>query len=133
MQTLAKADVADIDELQESISIADTPRERMAKQFVYEAFKGKMPSLIPFALKNRSVLNIASYLLKYTKSQSKATLYQYVFGVHRFCQWINKSPDEIINEVNHNEKAINDYMKSIDAFVGDLQAEDLAPGTPSKP
>ena len=88
-----------------------------------------MPSLIPFSLGNKSLLNIASYLLKYTKSQSKATLYQYVFGVHRFCQWIEKSPDEIIWEIKQNEKTINDYVKSIDAFVGDLQAEDLASGT----
>jgi integrase len=129
MQTLTRTDITDLDELQNLIEIADTPREKVARQFVIDAFKGKMPSLIPFALENESILNVASYLLKYTKSQSPATLYQYVFGVHRFCRWIDKSPDEIIREIQHGKEAGNDYVKAIDAFIGDLQAENLAAGT----
>jgi len=67
--------------------------------------------------------------LKYTKSKSKAALYQYVFGIYRFCQWIKKSPDAIIEDVLFNVKAVDDYIKRIDSFVGDLQADSLAPGT----
>jgi len=129
MQTLTKADVAAIEELQKLIDEAKTPREKAAKEFIAEAFKGKMPSLIPFAFENESVQNTASYLLKYTKSQSKATLYQYVFGVHRFCQWLGKSPDYIIRAVKSNEKTIDDYINIIDSFIGDLRAEKLESGT----
>lgn len=70
-------------------------REKKAREYVVNSFMGKMPSLIPFALENESILRLASYLLKYTTG-SKHTLYQYVFGVHRFCTWINTSPDETV-------------------------------------
>jgi len=129
IQELSRTDKASIDELQDLIESANTPRERAAKRFIIEAFRGKMSSLIPFSMENESILNIASYLLKYTKSKSKATLYQYVFGVYRFCRWLGKAPDEVIREVMFKEKTIDDYIKTIDSFVGDLQAEGLAPGT----
>jgi integrase len=129
MQTLAQADVADILELQTLIVSTETPREKAAKAFIVEAFKGKMPSLIPFAFENQSVQKLASHLLKYTRSKSKATLYQYVFGVSRFCRWIGKSPDGIIGEMRSGEKTIDDYISIIDSFNGDLQAQDLASGT----
>jgi integrase len=129
MQTLTKTDIADINELQKLIEEAETPREKATRRFIIEAFKGKMRSLIPFAIENESVQNIAGYRLKYTKSQSKATLYNDVFSVRRFCKWLSKSPDSIIKEVKRNEKTIDDYINEVDAFIGDLQAEDLASGT----
>jgi hypothetical protein len=49
MQTLTRTDITDINELQRLIDEAETPREKAAKEFIIEAFTGKMPSLIPFA------------------------------------------------------------------------------------
>lgn len=128
MQSLTKADNNVIDELQ-LIEIDKTPRETAARQFIIDAFKIKMSSLILFALANETIINIASYLLKYTRSKSKATLYQYVYGTYRFCQWIKKSPDQIIEEIILQKKTVDSYIKAIDSFVGDLQADNLAPGT----
>jgi integrase len=105
-----------------------SPRERAARQYAIDAFRGKMSSLIPFALENESILKLASYLLKHTIG-SRATLYQYVFGVHRYCRWIGKSPDEIMRELHLDLQARERYTSSLDDFVGDLQAEGLAPGT----
>lgn len=129
MQTVTKADVVDMDKLQGLISQNTSPRERAARQFIKEAFVGKMPSLIPFALENESILNLASYLLKYTKGKSKFTLYQYVFGIHRFSNWIKKRPDTLVREAIFDKKAYETVLKAIDDFVGDLQAEGLADGT----
>lgn len=103
-------------------------RERKAREYIVNSFMSKMPSLIPFALQNESVLKLASYLLKYTTG-SKHTLYQYVFGVHRFCCWMGNSPDELIRDSTTNKDAVNRYVLKIDDFIGDLQAKDLAPGT----
>ena len=103
------------------------PREQKARQYIINSFTGKMPTLIPFALENNSVIKLASYLLKHTTG-SKHTLYQYVFGIYRFSKWINKKPDQIIKEVLDDKNAIDLYIESIDNFIGDLQAEDLAPG-----
>jgi hypothetical protein len=102
--------------------------EKKARRYIVDSFTGKMPSLIPLALENKSVVKLASYLLKYTTG-SKHTLYQYVFGIHRFCKWINKTPDEIIKEASTRKNAIDKHVLKIDDFIGDLQAEDLAPGT----
>jgi integrase len=104
------------------------PRELKARQFIIDSFTGKMPTLIPFTLENQSIVKLASYLLKHTTG-SKHTLYQYVFGIYRFSKWINKKPDSIVKEAIEDKTAIDRYIESIDNFVGDLQAENLAPGT----
>ena len=90
----------DSNELQTNVSLP--LREIRAREYIIAAFTGKMPSLIPLATNNASVVKLASYLLKYTKGSQK-TLYQYVFGIHRFCDWIDKTPDEIINEAVTNK------------------------------
>jgi integrase len=115
-------------ELQGLISETLPPRERNAKQYMVGSFKGKMPSLIPFSYENESIIRLASYLLKYTIG-SKYTLYQYVFGVHRFSKWMEKKPDDMIKETLLDKKVIDKYLRNIDDFIGDLQAEGLAPGT----
>ena len=110
------------------IESASTPRERAARQYIIEAFKGKMSSLIPFAFENESILKLAAYLLRHTTG-SNATLYQYVFGVYRFSKWIKKTPDKIVKESLLDRKILEQYVTSLDDFIGDLQAEGLAPGT----
>jgi len=108
---------------------SDLPlREKKARKYIVNSFTGKMPSLIPLALENKSTVKLASYLLKYTTG-SKHTLYQYIFGIYRFCKWINKSPDELIREASTGKTGIDKYVLKIDDFIGDLQAEELAPGT----
>jgi len=104
------------------------PRERAARLYVIDSFRGKMPSLIPFAFENESVLKVAGYLLKYTIG-SPATLYQYTFGIHRFSKWLGKSPDEMVRETILDRANIDCYLQHIEDFIGDLRAEDLAPGT----
>ncbi len=128
MQLLTKLDNADIDELQGLAKQAATPRERAARQYVIDAFRHKMPKLIPYAFENESVLKLASYLLNYTTG-SPATLFQYVFGVHRFSQWIEKRPDDMVREVMLDKQKIDAYLRQIEDFIGDLRAEEMAPGT----
>lgn len=126
MQTLTRTDVADNEKLHISENIP--PRERIARQFLVESFTGKMPSLIPFALENESIVKLSSTLLRST-SGSKHTLYQYVFGVHRFSDWLNKKPDSTIREVSENRTVADHYTKKLEEFAGDLHAEGLAFGT----
>ena len=128
MQRLDRDDVEALDELQGLSVNYLSSREKKAREYVADSFSGKMPSLIPFAIQNDSVLKLASYLLKYTTG-SRYTLYQYVFGVHRFCKWIGKSPDEITKEASMDKSVVERYVLKLDDFIGDLQAEGLAPGT----
>lgn len=128
MQRLVRNDVETLEELQDLSVNNLSLREKKAREYVADSFVGKMPSLIPFALQNNSILKLASYLLKYTTG-SKHTLYQYVFGVHRFCKWKDKNPDEIVREASMDKSVVERYVLKLDDFIGDLQAEGLAPGT----
>jgi integrase len=87
-----------------------------------------MPQLISFAFTNESVLKLASYLLKYTTG-STATLYQYVYGIHRFSKWLGKPPDAILRQMLLNTATRHTMIQNIDLFIGELQAQGLAPGT----
>ncbi|MDQ1280667.1 MAG: hypothetical protein QG670_1930 [Thermoproteota archaeon] len=128
MQMLNKVDNAAIDELQGLIDQNVPPRERAARQYVIDAFRKKMPDLIPFALENKSILKLASYLLNYTIG-SPATLFQYTFGVYRFSKWLNKKPDEMVRESILDRANIDLYLEHLENFIGDMRAEKLAPGT----
>jgi integrase len=125
---VVKYPISSIDKLQGFFNQSTTPREKAAQQYVIDAFRRKMPSLILFAFENESILKLASHLLKYTTG-SKATLYQYVFGVHRFSCWLGKKPDIMLREVLLHKKFHDEYIQKISDFIGDLQAQGLAPGT----
>ena len=125
MQKLIDA-VENSNELQTNNTL--TLREAKAQQYIIDSFTGKMPSLIPFAINNRSIVKLASYLLKYTKGSQK-TLYQYTFGIYRFSKWLHKTPDDIIKEATTDKNSLDQYVVKIDDFIGDLQAQNLAPGT----
>ena len=42
------------------------PREQKARHYITDSFTGKMPKLIPFVQENKSIVKLASYLLKHT-------------------------------------------------------------------
>jgi integrase len=73
------------------------------------------------------VLKLATHLYRHTTG-SKATLYQYTYGVHRFFKWLGIEPDNLVQECLTN-KSVDGVVEKIGAFMGDLKAEGLAPGT----
>ena len=87
-----------------------------------DSFTGKMPALIPFTSENEPMLKLASYLLKYTIG-SRATLYQYVFGIYRFCNWLDVKPDDMVRDAFSDRVNVDKCVEKIDAFKGDLQAD----------
>src|SRR3990170_9084454 len=65
------------------------------QQYIIDSLSWKMPSLVPFSFNNVSTLELAKHLLRH-RTGSTGTLYQYIYGVHRFSQWINAQPDQLI-------------------------------------
>ncbi|MEA2089343.1 MAG: site-specific integrase [Thermoproteota archaeon] len=107
--------------------------ERNLREYVINAFSWKMPALISFTLYNNAVLELAKHLLRHCTG-STATLYQYVYGVHRFCRWLQRTPNQLIAECRGPEgepipKTLAKHVKLLDDFIGELQAQGLAPGT----
>jgi len=109
--------------------------DQKLQQYVIDSLSWKMPSLVSFAFDNQSTLELAKHLMRH-RTASAGTLYQYTYGVHRFCRWINAQPDQLMKSCQDAEgdpdpKALAKYSRLLDDFVGNLQAEGLAPGTVS--
>jgi site-specific recombinase XerD len=109
--------------------------EEKLQQYIINSLSWKMPALVSFAFSNESTLQLAKHLLRH-RTASPGTLYQYLYGIYRFCKWLNTQPDQLIRNCTDpdgdaNPKAIAKYNRLLDDFVGELQAENLAPGTVS--
>ena len=107
--------------------------EEKLREYVINSLCWKMPSLVPFTFYNDSILEVAKHLLRH-RTGSSGTLYQYVYGIHRFSQWLNIPPDQLIKDCQDedgdpNPKALAKFSRRLDDFVGELQAEELAPGS----
>ena len=103
------------------------------QHWVIEAFSWKMPALIEFTLRSPAATELAKRLML-SNSGSKATAYQYIYGVYRYCLYLGKNPDALISEClqSNGEPAsinVNRHAKDLDRFVMDLKASGLAPGT----
>ena len=112
-----------------------TPSDQKLQQYVIESLSTRMPILVPFTFNNTSTLELAKYLLRH-RTASTGTLFQYIYGVHRFCLWLNTQPDTLIKacqdpDGDPNPKALAKYGRLLDDFVGNLQAESLAPSSVS--
>ena len=125
--------------LQEPITVSvpeiKNAADEKLQQYVIDSLSWKMSSLVPFTFNNPSALEVAKHLLRH-RTGSKATLYQYIYGIYRFCKWANTQPDQIIKNCQDQDgdpkpKVIAKYTRLVDDFVGCLQAEGLAPGTVS--
>jgi integrase len=103
-----------------------SPGERAVRKYVIDALCWKMPALIHFTFQNKTVLKLATHLYRHAIG-SKATLYQYTYGVYRFFKWLGREPDDQLQECLKNN--VDDVVEKIDDFIGDLKAQDLAPGT----
>jgi hypothetical protein len=92
-------------------------------------------TLVAFTFDNTSTLELAKHLLRH-RTGSTATLYQYIYGVHRFSKWLNTQPDQLIKNCQDQDgdpkpKALAQTSRLLDDFVANLQAENLAPGSVS--
>ena len=110
-----------------------SPGEEALQRFIIDSFSWKMHSLIPFTFSNKSVMKLVKYLFSYG-TQSTATMYQYIYGVYRFSQWVGKQSDQMVRECLDEDGLVNPkrqqvYDKLLEDFIGDLQAARLAPGT----
>jgi site-specific recombinase XerD len=112
---------------------AQTAADKKLQQYIIDALLTRMPSLLTLTFQNTSMIELAKHLLRH-RTGSPQTLYQYIYGVHRFCLWSNTQPDHIVNtckdqDGDPNPKALAQTSRMLDDFIANLQAENLAPGT----
>jgi len=92
-----------------------------------------MSTLIEFTLRSQAATELAKQIML-SNSGSKATLYQYMYGVYRYCNYLGKMPDTLISECfqPNGELAtanVNLHTRDLERFAMDLKASGLAPGT----
>jgi integrase len=109
--------------------------DKRLNQYIIEALLTRMPSLVKFTFENATTIELAKHLLRH-RTGSPATLYQYIYGVHRFSSWLNTQPDQLVKtcqdiDGDPKPKALSQTSRMLDDFVANLQAEGLAPGTVS--
>jgi len=105
------------------------------QEYIINSLSWKMRRLVPFTFNNASTIELAKHLLRH-RTGSPGTLYQYIYGIHRFCRWANTQPDQLIESCLDQDgdpkpKALASHSRLLDDFIGCLQAEGLAPGTVS--
>jgi site-specific recombinase XerD len=118
-----------------SLPEALTPADKKLQQYIIDALLTKMPSLVTLTFENTTTIELAKHLLRH-KTGSPDTLYQYIYGVHRFTLWTNTQPDQLVKACQDQDgdpkpKALSQTSRMLDDFVANLQAENLAPGTVS--
>lgn len=101
--------------------------------YIIQSLAERTPHLIPFACRNSSIFEMAKHLRRGLTS-SFHTLRNYVNGVHPFCRWVGREPDELIQECKSDGGVPNliilaQHSKLLDDFVGSLKYDDLAPAT----
>ena len=114
---------------------AETAADKKLQQYIIDALLTRMPSLVTLTFQNTTTIELAKHLLRH-RTGSPATLYQYIYGVHRFSLWTNTQPDQLVKACQDQDgdpkpKALSQTSRMLDDFVANLQAENLAPGTVS--
>ncbi len=112
---------------------AQNPAEKKLQQYIIDALLTRMPRLVTFTFENKSTIELAKHLLRH-RTGSPATLYQYIYGIHRFSLWTNTQPDQLVKSCQDQDgdpkpKALSQTSRMLDDFVANLQAENLAPGS----
>jgi integrase len=107
--------------------------QKAVYNYMWKSLSSKTSRLIPFAFESPAVFNMARYLKRHL-SGSIGTGYIYIRGVKSFCDWVSKTPDEIITECKDadntpDQKALYKYSQLLDDFIGMLQENYSAPNT----
>ena len=109
---------------------AKTAADKKLQQYIIDALLTRMPSLVTLTFQNTTTIELAKHLLRH-RTGSPATLYQYIYGVHRFCLWTNTEPDQLVKACQDQDgdpkpKALSQTSCMLDDFVANLQAENFA-------
>jgi len=100
-------------------------------EYVLSSLLAERPKLIPFTLENRSLLELARYLLRY-RTASPKTLYVYVDCIARYVNRIGIAPDNLVSDIKDEHglvrlEKIPKHIKALEEYVGELQDRGLAP------
>jgi len=101
-------------------------------EYIIHSLIRERPGLIPFALENQSLIELARYFLRY-RSGSLQSFYAYTDTITRYSAWLGHSPDQIIADVKRPRKpeeptGLDVHRQLLEDYVAMLQDRKLTPG-----
>ncbi|MGD0494709.1 MAG: site-specific integrase [Candidatus Bathyarchaeia archaeon] len=117
-------------EIPETESVAD----RKLRQYVINTFIRWHPKLAPFTFENSTTIEVAKHLLRH-RTGSLHTLRNQIYDIYRFSRWLQKSPDELLNDCKGKDqvpipKVVIQMERLLADFADNLQEEKgMAPAT----
>ena len=106
--------------------------EKGLVEYVINSLIRERPILIPFALQNLSILELARYFLRYC-SGSLQSFYSYTDTVSRYSSWLGYSPDRIVADINDKKglpkpARVQAHIQFLEKYIALMQDRKLTPG-----
>jgi site-specific recombinase XerD len=106
--------------------------QRGLVEYILTSLIRERPRLVPFVLENQSIIELASYFLRY-RSGSLQSLYAYTDTIGRYSAWLGHGPDEIIADVKGKNglpklTRLQKHTELLKSYVAMLQDRKLTPG-----
>lgn len=112
---------------------ADEKQEKIY-EYILQTFTGRSSNLAKYTFENRSAFHIAEHLMLH-RTGSRDTLYNYIYNIHDFTEWLGIPPDQVLNHCLERDGvpkplATIQTTKLLEGFAGFLKANrKLAPCT----
>ena len=109
-------------DIPEPQSLAD----QKLNQYIIDALLTRMRCLVSFTFENTTTMELAKHLLRH-RTASQQTLYQYIYGIHRFSKYANIQPNQLVKSCQDQDgdpkpKALGQISRMLDDFIANLQA-----------
>ena len=104
--------------------------QRGLVEYIVCSLASERPRLIPLVLENRSLLELARYLLRYRTASAK-TLYVNVDCIARYARRTGISPDQLLADVKDDNglpryERVPKHVKALEDYASELQDRGLA-------
>ena len=94
--------------------------------YVIQSVCMSTPACLPFALENRSILNMARYYLLY-RTGSKKTLWNRIYHLYNLSRYLGKTPDQIVREASVDGGFSRWLNRRLEDYLLVLKSRGLSP------
>jgi hypothetical protein len=107
--------------------------EKGLQEYIISSCTVRMPRLVSLVFENASVMALCRHL-KNHRIASQSCLYNYLWSIYNFSNWLKITPDELVNDCKDRDgyakpKAIVQVKQRLDSYVAYLRNKNLSHNT----
>ena len=102
------------------------PEDEVVLDHMIQSICRKVPKLMRFAAENSSMWRMTRYYLLY-RTGSQKTICNYAYHIYRVCQYLGKSPDQLIEEASRDPRAIEQHVRGLENYLLLLKSMRISP------